>query len=108
MYINKPTAQVLSAPGRTTTINVGTLGLPIGSYEVVVAAINTNVVVSVDESSSATFASDVVKHDTRTITANGTYIFPVYSLRPYIALNFDSETGGTAATVTATLRLNTN
>lgn len=95
----------LTAPGSTSAFSM--VGYTRATIAVVVAAINTNVVLRVEGSMNGTnwFNLSATNTDT-TITANGTYAFNVSSVAAdNIRLTFVSESGGTAATIDATVRV---
>jgi hypothetical protein len=71
-------------------------------YKLVVATIDTNVVVRL-EYANTSGGSITGRSIDYTITANGTYILPVFPLDNFVHLNFVSESGGTGATITGTL-----
>lgn len=94
----------LTAPASTAAFSM--VGYKRATVAAVVAAINTNVVLRVEGSMDGTnwFNLDVSNSDT-TITANGTYGFNVEAAIDSIRLTFVSESGGTAVTVDATVRV---
>lgn len=81
------------------------------TFQVTVAAINTNVIVSVDGSADGTSFGELTMDSTAvtglaittnraTITANGTYIITVKNTPLHsVKFNFISESGGAAATL---------
>ena len=69
------------------------------SCEVVVASINTNVVVRLEFSNDLAFGSGVFFSPDLTITANGNYAISSAPVKKYCRARFVSETGGSAATV---------
>lgn len=95
----------LTAPGSTSAFSL--VGYNKATVSVVVASINTNVVLRVEGSMNGTnwFNLNASNVDT-TITANGTYGFNASSVvADSIRLTFVSESGGTAATIDATVRV---
>ena len=98
-YMQEYTQAALTAPGRGVVIDTSDFGQVPGAFEAIIASIDTNVTIRIDYSSSATFASDVVEGVPITITSNKSVVLPILPIRRYAALNFVSETGGTAATV---------
>lgn len=89
----------LTAPGNTASEEV--IFIKNHTFQVVVASINTNVIVraegSLDNTNFFNLADDGA--DT-TITANGTTLMhkPTFSAK-FVRLNFVSELGGTTATI---------
>ena len=106
MRITKQTLTQLTAPGTTAWVEMGRLKPASADLEVIVAAINTNVVVKVEysEDGSAVAASSL----SETITANGTYNIPLSVRYRLVRLNFVSEAGGTDATVDSSVAQHTN
>ena len=76
-------------------------------FRVVVAAINTSLVIRAEYATTASGAVTARGMD-YTITANGTYTLPVFATDNFVRLNFVSETGGSAVTLDATLTEETN
>jgi len=98
----------LTAPGVTTSI--GTTGLRNHSFQVTIAAIDTNVVVQIEGSNDGTSFGIVqavtagtgisLTNSVATITANATYILtPKNAAIKNLRFRFVSESGGTAATI---------
>lgn len=100
----KNTWAQLIVPGSTPAFSM--VGYKRATIAVVVAAINTNVVLRAEGSMDGTnwFNLSADNTDT-TITANGTYGFNVEVAVDNIRLNFVSESGGTNATIDATVRV---
>lgn len=101
---DKNTWAQLTAAGSTAAFSM--VGYKRATIAAVVAAINTNVVLRAEGSMDGTnwFNLDANNSDT-TITANGTYGFNVEAAIDNIRLTFVSESGGTAVTVDATVRV---
>lgn len=71
-----------------------------------IASINTNVVFRIEGSNDNTnWANLDINNQDTTFTANGTYAFTFEGCPQRIRVNFVSESGGTAATITAITRL---
>ena len=99
----------LTAVGLTSSTKVK--GMRNHTFQVTVAAINTNVIVSADGSADGTSFGELSMDNTATaglaitanratITANGTYIITVKNTPLHsVKFNFISETGGSAATL---------
>jgi len=98
------------------TIQLGTLSAPGTSQEaevnafdkytvqLLVASIDTNVVVRIEGSTDGTnFANLDVDQVNTTITANGAYLFKVPTQVSFLRYEFVSESGGTAATITGAI-----
>jgi hypothetical protein len=98
----------MTASGYGPTFNVQSLGNPMCSLDMVVANINTSVTMRVDQSSSPTFASDIIKGPETTYNFNGTYQIPYQTTKPYVRAFFVSEVGGTTVTVDCTHRAYAN
>jgi hypothetical protein len=94
----------LTAPGVTAAFS--TVGYKRITAAYTVAAINTNVVLRLEGSMDGTnwFNLSSTNADT-TVTTNGTNAFNVEAAVDQVRLNFVSESGGTAATVDATVRV---
>lgn len=94
----------LTAPGSTAAFSM--VGYKRATIAVLIAAINTSLVVRVEGSMDGTnwFNLSPTNTDT-TITSNGTYGFNVEAAIDNIRLTFVSETGGTAVTVDGTVRV---
>jgi len=92
----------LTAPGNGTTFKVDQLGAPNALCRVVVAAINTNVIVRVEQSVNSNFSTIDQRTPDTTITANGNYEIDYQIRHPFVRVVFVSETGGTAATLDCT------
>jgi hypothetical protein len=94
----------LTAPGATAAFS--TVGYKRITAAYTVAAINTNVVLRLEGSMDGTnwFNLSSTNTDT-TVTANGTNAFNVEAAVDQVRLNFVSESGGTAATIDATVRV---
>jgi hypothetical protein len=90
----------LTAPGVSDWIATGKAALH--TVAVTIAAINTNVVLRVEGSIDGTTAFNLstINSDT-TIIANGVYGFSYNGALTHIRVNFVSESGGVAATVSA-------
>lgn len=67
-------------------------------YVYTVATINTNVVLTIQVSFDGTNWGTVTTSATH--TANGTFALTYTGAAPYVTLNFESESGGTAAVIT--------
>lgn len=100
----KNTWAQLTAVGSTAAFSM--VGYKRATIAAVVAAINTNVILRAEGSMDGTnwFNLDANNVDT-TITANGTYGFNVEAAIDNIRLTLVSESGGTAVTVDATVRV---
>ena len=93
------TPAMLTAPGPGATINVANFGAL--TVQLVVAGINTNIVVRLEGSLDGTnwFNLEEGGGD-QTITIDGTYAFKLgVHADKFIRLNFVSETGGTTAII---------
>ena len=96
--------QLTAAGNGDGVANTGLIGADSGELQVVVATIDTNVVVRVDHSDDA--FTTTIPGPEQTITADGTYVFPIATSYERSRPVFVSEAGGTAATVDFTLRYN--
>ncbi len=105
-YTNKRSQTQLTAPGTTATLPLAKYGAS-RWYQVVVATIDTNVVLRVEYTNTAS-GSVTARSQDFTLTANGTYTLAVFGQDNFTRLNFVSESGGTNATITATLCEETN
>lgn len=107
------TATQLTAPGVTTAVDV--LGSKNHTFQVTVAAVNTNITAKIEGTvdgtsyfilpleSTAVTGLTITAH-VATITANGTYLLYVKDVAiTNIRFRFATESGGTAATVNAIL-----
>ena len=100
----KNTWAQLTAPASTAAFSM--IGYKRATIAAVVATINTNVVLRVEGSMDGTNWFNLSADNTDTvIAANGTYGFNVEVAVDNIRLNFVSESGGTTATVDATVRV---
>lgn len=102
---DKTTWAQLTAPATTSSFSM--VGYTKATLAFVLASINTNVVVRAEGSLDGTnwFNLSQTNTDT-TLTANGTYAFNVSSVAcDFIRFNFVSESGGTAATIDASVRV---
>ena len=104
--LNRRTQTQLTAPGVTADLKLSPYAAS-RHYRVVVAAINTSLVVRAEYAATAS-GSVTGRGFDYTITANGTYTLPVFATDNFVHLNFVSEAGGFAATVDATLVEETN
>jgi hypothetical protein len=91
----------LTAPGTTAKLKL-TQRVGDKFYKVVLATVDTNIIVRVEYTNTSA-GSVTGRGQDITLTANGTYTLPVFPLDNFVYLNFVSETGGTGATVDATL-----
>lgn len=108
IQLDKPFTQ-LTAPGNTADADVANVFNH--SFQVLVAAINTNVIVEMEGTMDGTNYFDIPMINTvvtdattltanrLTITANGTYLLQASAKLDSIRFNFVSESGGTAATL---------
>jgi 2-methylaconitate cis-trans-isomerase PrpF len=99
-----PNAQ-LTAPGNGTSFNIGQLGAPSAICRVVVAAINTNVTVRVEQSDTPVFTVVQQRTPNVVLTENGNYEIDYQPRFPFVRVVFVAETGGTAATLDCTHEL---
>jgi hypothetical protein len=102
--LNRRTQTQLTAPGVTADLKLSPYAGP-RWFKVVVATIDTNIVVRSESTDGTTVTAQTPN---TTITANGTYLIPVYADNSHVQFNFVSEAGGTAATVDVTLIEETN
>lgn len=102
--LNRRTQTQLTAPGVTADLKLAPYAGP-RWFQVVVAAINTSVVVRSESTDGTTVTAQTPDV---TITANGTYLIPVYASNSHVQFNWVSEAGGTAATLDVTLVEETN
>lgn len=94
----------LTAPAATASF--ATAGYKLITVAFTVAAINTNVVLRLEGSMDNTNWFNLSSTNTDTvITANSTNAFNVEAAVEFVRLNFVSESGGTNATVDATVRV---
>ena len=94
----------LTAPNSTTSRSMA--GYNQAFIQVVVASINTNVVIRIEGSNDGTNWSNLSALNTdTTITANGVYSFSFNQCPANIRTTFVSESGGTAATVDVITRV---
>jgi len=91
----------LTAPGTTAKLKL-TQRVGDKFYKVVLATVDTNVVVRVEYANTSA-GSVTGRSQDYTLTANGTYTLPVFPLDNFVYFNFVSETGGTGATLDVTL-----
>lgn len=108
MWISDDYTQ-LTAAGLTSATKVR--GMKNHTFQVTVAAINTNVIVGLSGSTdgisfgeltmdNGAVVTSALTNSRATITANGTYLYTVKNTSLHsVKFNFISETGGTAATV---------
>ena len=96
----------LTAVGATPPVS--TVGFNRAYVQVVVASINTNVVVRIEGSTDGTnWANLNVSGTDTTFTANGAQSFVFQGCPSAVRVNFVSESGGTAATLDCVVRLST-
>ena len=94
----------LTAPGVTSAFSM--VGYKRATVAVTIASINTNVVIRIEGSLDGTNWFNLNATETDTVfTSNGTFGFNVEAAIDNIRLNFVSESGGTAATVNAVVRV---
>lgn len=105
-YTNRRTQTTLTDPGTTTSLKLAPYAAS-RHYRLVVATINTSIVVRAEYQATSGGAVTGRGMD-YTITANGTYSLPVFPIDSFVRFNFVSEVGGTAASVAATLVEETN
>jgi len=87
----------LTAPGSTADVNV--LDFHHHTFQIVVANIDTNVVVRVEGSLDGTNYFNTATGDT-TYTANGTYMLEISNFKSkFLRFTFVSEAGGANATI---------
>lgn len=105
-YQNRRILAQLTAPNTSNVLKLAPYAAP-RHYRIVIAAINTSLVVRAEYRNTSAGAVTARGVD-YTITANGTYSIPVFAMDNFTHLNFVSEVGGTAVTVDATLVEETN
>lgn len=94
----------LSAPGSTSSFTM--IGYKRATIAAVVGAINSSVTLRAEGTLDSTNWFNLNSTDTdKTITANGCYAFNVEAALAGIRLTFVSESGGTSATIDATVRV---
>lgn len=101
---NRRTQTQLTAPGVTSDLQLAPYAGP-RWFRVVVATIDTNVTVRSESTDGTTVTAQSPDF---VLTANGTYLIPVYADNSHVQFNFVSEAGGTAATLDVTLVEETN
>jgi len=94
----------LTAPGVTAHLPLSVYAGP-RWFKVVVATINTSLVVRVEATNGTTL---IAQSADITIIANGTYLIPVQADDSHVRFNFVSEAGGTAVTLNVSLVEETN
>ncbi|MHA2066627.1 MAG: hypothetical protein ACXABY_19820 [Candidatus Thorarchaeota archaeon] len=92
-------ATTLKAPGDTTAADRN-VGFKNGiAWVYTIATINTNVTMAINLSlDGSTYGKDPASEVTH--TANGTYVLKYLGSAHWSALEFDAESGGTAAVIT--------
>lgn len=100
MPFQNTTLPQLTAPGVTAYSKVQPGSIGEYGYKVVIASINTSLVLRVEYNNAST-GSAISRSEDIAITANGTYIIPIFASEAFSRLNFVSEVGGTAVTVDA-------
>ena len=94
----------LTAAGSTAAVSM--LGYTRAFITLLVASIDTNVVVRIEGTNDGTNWTNLSTANTdTTITANGTYSFVFVGCPASIRVTFVSESGGTAATIDTTVRV---
>lgn|SRR5574343_697347 len=97
-FKNSRTQTQLTAPGTTAHLPISKNG-GVKYFSLVCATLNTSVTVRVENTNGTSVVSQGID---QVISANGTYNIPVFPASSHIRLNFVSEVGGTAATITPT------
>jgi hypothetical protein len=97
-FRKRRTQTQLTAPGTTAHIEMSKMR-GVKYFSLVCATLNTSVTVRVENTNGTSVVSQGID---QVISTNGTFNIPVFPASSHVRLNFVSEVGGTAATITPT------